>query len=42
MRANFAIFDFELSDAEMAGIAELGSPKGRLVDGGFAPDWDAA
>jgi 2,5-diketo-D-gluconate reductase B len=39
--ANFAIFDFELSGAEMAEIGSLGSPAGRLIDpGGMAPAWD--
>ena len=40
-RANFAIFDFALSDAEMAEIAGLARPDGRLVDpAGLAPVWD--
>jgi diketogulonate reductase-like aldo/keto reductase len=40
-RANFAIFDFALSDAEMAEIASLARPGGRLINpAGFAPDWD--
>jgi diketogulonate reductase-like aldo/keto reductase len=37
---NIDIFDFELSDDEMAQIAALASPKGRLTDFGFAPKWD--
>jgi diketogulonate reductase-like aldo/keto reductase len=37
---NIEIFDFELSDDEMADIAALASPKGRLTDFGFAPKWD--
>jgi len=37
---NLEIFDFELSDDEMAEIAALASPKGRLTDFGFAPKWD--
>jgi diketogulonate reductase-like aldo/keto reductase len=37
---NFAIFDFELSAAEMTEIAELANPRGRVVDWGGAPDWD--
>jgi diketogulonate reductase-like aldo/keto reductase len=37
---NLEIFDFELSDAEMAQIAALAHPKGRLTDFGFAPKWD--
>ena len=41
-RTNFGIFDFELSGAEMAEVAALAEPCGRLVDGRFAPAWDAA
>jgi 2,5-diketo-D-gluconate reductase B len=37
---NIEIFDFELSDDEMAQIAALANPKGRLTDFGFAPKWD--
>jgi 2,5-diketo-D-gluconate reductase B len=37
---NIAIFDFELSDDEMAAITAMGSPAGRLTDYGFAPHWD--
>src|ERR1700712_4583551 len=37
---NIDIFDFALSDAEMEEISQLGSPKGRLTDYGFAPKWD--
>jgi 2,5-diketo-D-gluconate reductase B len=42
LRENFAIFDFALSDAEMAEIRELAQPKGggRVVNLGFAPEWD--
>jgi 2,5-diketo-D-gluconate reductase B len=37
---NFEVFDFELSDEERAQIDAL--PKGeRIIDPGFAPDWDA-
>jgi 2,5-diketo-D-gluconate reductase B len=40
-RANFDIFDFELSDREMAEIHDLPREGARLVDpGGMAPDWD--
>ena len=40
---NFAIFDFELSDDEMAAIHALAKPNGRIVSpGGLAPKWDAA
>jgi diketogulonate reductase-like aldo/keto reductase len=37
---NFAVFDFELSMAEMAEIARLAQPGGRLVDFPWAPKWD--
>jgi len=37
---NFEVFDFELSEAEMAAIAALGSRDGRLTDSGFSPKWD--
>lgn len=40
---NFDIFDFELSDDEMAAIHKLARPNGRIVSpGGLAPDWDKA
>ena len=38
---NAAIFDFALSDAEMARIAALAEPGGRLANfPKYAPDWD--
>ena len=37
---NLDIFDFALSDEEMAQIFALGSAKERLTDFGFAPKWD--
>ncbi|WP_438277549.1 aldo/keto reductase [Nitrobacter sp.] len=37
---NIDIFDFKLSDDEMARISTMGSAKGRLTDFGFAPKWD--
>lgn len=37
---NIGVFDFELSDEDMATIFALASPKGRIVDYGFAPKWD--
>jgi 2,5-diketo-D-gluconate reductase B len=37
---NMAVFDFELSEAEMRQISEMGSREGRLTDYGFAPKWD--
>jgi diketogulonate reductase-like aldo/keto reductase len=40
-RSNFEIFDFRLSDAEMAQISALADPHGRMVNvSGVAPDWD--
>jgi 2,5-diketo-D-gluconate reductase B len=38
--ANLAIFDFTLSEAEMAEIAKLGQPDGRVVNPPHAPQWD--
>jgi 2,5-diketo-D-gluconate reductase B len=40
LAANFSIFDFELSPAEMTEIARLSHPRGRIVDWSGAPDWD--
>jgi diketogulonate reductase-like aldo/keto reductase len=41
VRANFEVFDFALSEPEMAEIAALGTPHGRLVAvGASAPAWD--
>jgi diketogulonate reductase-like aldo/keto reductase len=37
---NIDVFDFVLSDAEMAQIFAMGSANGRLTDFGFAPKWD--
>ena len=37
---NIDIFDFALSDDEMAQIFELGSANSRFTDFGFAPKWD--
>ena len=38
---NFAVFDFALTDDEMAAIAALARPDGRLVSpAGLAPHWD--
>jgi diketogulonate reductase-like aldo/keto reductase len=41
-KANFDIFDFELSDAEMTRISGLARPDGRMINPEFAPRWDAA
>ena len=38
---NMAVFDFELSEDDMAVIADLARPDGRIVSPpGLAPDWD--
>jgi diketogulonate reductase-like aldo/keto reductase len=37
---NFEIFDFELSDAEIAAIRVLARPDGRVVTAAWAPEWD--
>ena len=37
---NFAIFDFKLTPAEMAEIARLANPRGRVVYWGGSPRWD--
>jgi 2,5-diketo-D-gluconate reductase B len=40
-KANFEIFNFSLSEAEMAEIFTLARPGGRLISpGGMAPSWD--
>jgi 2,5-diketo-D-gluconate reductase B len=40
-KANFEIFDFALSDAEMAEISVLARPGGRQINpSGMAPHWD--
>ncbi|PKR48961.1 aldo/keto reductase [Thalassospira marina] len=41
-KANFDIFDFELSQNEMAKISNLARPDGRMIDPEFAPKWDDA
>lgn len=42
IRANFEIFDFELTADEMKKISALAKPDGRLIDPDFAPQWDQA
>lgn len=37
---NIEVFDFELSEVEMAGISALGRSDGRLTNFGFSPKWD--
>lgn len=39
---NLAIFDFSLTDAEMAAISALARPGSRVCDFDFSPQWDAA
>jgi diketogulonate reductase-like aldo/keto reductase len=41
LKENMAIFDFALSDAEMAEIGALKRPDGRVVSPPHAPEWDA-
>ena len=38
--SNLEVFDFELSDDEMQQIHGLSKPNGRVIDPGFAPEWD--
>lgn len=40
LKENAAIFDFELTKAEMDEIRALASAKGRVVSVSWAPDWD--
>jgi diketogulonate reductase-like aldo/keto reductase len=40
LEENFAVFDFELSDAEMREIAGLARCGGRIVDWTWSPKWD--
>lgn len=40
LASNFDIFDFELSEADMATITRLQKPDGRIVDPDWGPDWD--
>jgi diketogulonate reductase-like aldo/keto reductase len=40
LAANLAVFDFTLSPAEMAEIAKLNRPDGRVVNPAHAPKWD--
>lgn len=42
IRANFDIFDFELSKDEVEKINALANKNGRLVNPDFAPQWDQA
>lgn len=42
LEENLALFDFDLTDEEMARIGALASPDGRIVDYAYSgtPDWD--
>lgn len=41
LRENLAIFDFELTEEEMARVTDRARPDGRIISpGGLAPDWD--
>jgi len=40
LEENIAVFDFELSTAEMAEISGLARPRGRLLNVSWAPAWD--
>jgi diketogulonate reductase-like aldo/keto reductase len=40
VEANLAVFDFALSDDEMAEISSLARPDGRMVQPAVGPDWD--
>lgn len=42
IRNNFNIYDFILSDEEMNAIFALARPDGRLINPGWAPQWDEA
>ncbi|MGJ4959866.1 aldo/keto reductase [Bradyrhizobium sp. HKCCYLRH2015] len=37
---NLDVFDFELSEQDMADIFAMGSPEGRMTNFAFAPKWD--
>ena len=41
LAADLAVFDFKLGDAEMAEIAALKRPDGRVVNPSHAPKWDS-
>jgi 2,5-diketo-D-gluconate reductase B len=40
LEENLALFDFELSEAEMQDIYKLAHPAGRIVDWTWSPKWD--
>ena len=37
---NLDVFDFVLSEGDMARLFAMGSPEGRITNFGFAPQWD--
>jgi diketogulonate reductase-like aldo/keto reductase len=39
---NLDVFGFELTRDEMARLSALARPNGRLIDPGWAPQWDVA
>ena len=39
-RDNLDVFGFTLPDEDMRAISTLAKPDGRLVQPGFAPEWD--
>jgi diketogulonate reductase-like aldo/keto reductase len=40
LQENIALFDFELTDAEMREVATLARNDGRIVDWSWSPKWD--
>ncbi|MCF8478592.1 MAG: aldo/keto reductase [Pseudolabrys sp.] len=40
LEENIALFDFALTDEEMAQIKALARPRGRIVDWSWSPQWD--
>jgi len=40
IRANFDIFDFEISPEDMQRIFDMSEPDGRIINPDFAPKWD--
>ncbi len=40
LKENIALFDFELSDAEMREVHALSGRNGRIVDWSWSPNWD--
>ena len=40
LQANLEVFDFTLTPAEMADIAKLAKPDGRVVNPAHSPPWD--